>query len=271
LTVATANELGPAVAEARRELQLRMTEIAHIRNAHMMYGISPPNYKGNPGPLDFYVCVAVERLTGLPPGMVHLRLEPQLYAVVTYQGPTELGYQAYDFTSQWLRDNGYEYDDTEYYYETYEETANADGVTEKWVYSPIKPLQAPAEPAIDSIGRTVVLVRDLQEARRFYCETLGFTVIAQFGRSVHVGPDGQRPVGLWLIQATGEELLLVGKQTGREPLAVLYTDDCRRAYETLKERGVRFHGEPRDSPDDTVVHFDDLYGNHLVLVSFPRD
>lgn len=123
---------------------------------------------------------------------------------------------------------------------------------------------------ISDIARTVVLVHDLQEAQSFYCDKLGFTVIGEFGRSVHVGPPGQRPVGLWLIQALDEEKPLVGKQTGREPLLVLYSDDCRRTYEELRERGVEFQGEPRDSPEDTVVHFNDLYGNNIVLVSFPK-
>lgn len=123
---------------------------------------------------------------------------------------------------------------------------------------------------ITQIARTVVLVHDLEEARDFYCSILGFTVIAEFGRSVHVGPPGQHPIGLWLIQATDGEKPFVGKQTGREPLLVLYADDCRSTYEELRERGVKFHGEPRESAEDTVVHFDDLYGNNIVLVSFPK-
>lgn len=143
VTLPSMVELGAAVREAGTQLRQRMEEIGLVRDADTLYGISPPNYKGNPGPFDFYVCVEVERLEKLPHGMVHIRLQPQLYAEVEYKGPLKDGCRAYDFTSSWLRENSYEYDDTEYYYEIYGPRTNlsedTDESGEMKVLCPVKP------------------------------------------------------------------------------------------------------------------------------------
>lgn len=121
--------------------------------------------------------------------------------------------------------------------------------------------------AIKRVGRTVILVRDLSEAYAWYTETLGFTTIFNNGQFIHVGPADHQKVGVWLLQAESEEQrALVGRQNGGAPVMVLYTDDCRSTYQDLSARGVRFASEPRETSDDAVVHFYDLYGNHFVLV-----
>ena len=79
-------------------------------------------------------------------------------------------------------------------------------------------------------------------------------------------------MGLWLIPArSDEELALVGRQSGREPLLVVYTDDCRRAAAVLAEGGVKFPIPPKADPGAVVAHFEDLYGNQLVMVELLRD
>ena len=89
-------------------------------------------------------------------------------------------------------------------------------------------------------------------------------------RVLHIGLPGQQHeprVGLWLIPArSDEELALVGRQTGREPMLVIYTDDCRRAAATLGDRGVKFRIPPKSESGGVFAHFEDLYGNELVLV-----
>lgn len=95
-----------------------------------------------------------------------------------------------------------------------------------------------AKSILTALGRTTLLVRDQDEALAFYRESLGFEVLHDGEtpdgfRALHIGLRGhqQEPrVGLWLIPARGnEELALVGRQTGRAPMLVVYTDDCRRA------------------------------------------
>ena len=126
--------------------------------------------------------------------------------------------------------------------------------------------------AITEVGRTVVLVRDLDEALDFFQGKLGFSVIfdgvIQNGfRALHVGPKTQPNVGLWLIPAHGpEQEALIGRQTGGQPFMVFYTDDCRATYRELLRKGVKFRGEPVESDTDVVVFFEDLYGNPYVLV-----
>jgi predicted enzyme related to lactoylglutathione lyase len=125
---------------------------------------------------------------------------------------------------------------------------------------------------IGTIGRTTVLVHDQDEAKQFYIEVLGFMTIAdmQLGngfRALHVGPPGTSGTGLWLMPATtDEQRARVGNQTGGEPIAVIYTEDCRQAYAELRERGLQFLGEPVEEAGSVHVHFLDLYGNTFVLV-----
>lgn len=130
---------------------------------------------------------------------------------------------------------------------------------------------------ITSLGRATLLVADHDEAVEFYVETLGFEVrwdgeVEDGVRVVHVGVPGQPDVALWLLEAaTDEQRALVGRQTGSQPAFVLYTDDCRGTHETLRDRGVTFHGEPVDGPGDVHVHFEDCYGNEMVLVELRAD
>jgi predicted enzyme related to lactoylglutathione lyase len=46
----------------------------------------------------------------------------------------------------------------------------------------------------------------------------------------------------------------------------LETDDCRRDYNALKAKGVKFYGEPTEQPYGTEVVFEDLYGNLIDLI-----
>ncbi|KZN24347.1 bleomycin resistance protein [Haladaptatus sp. R4] len=126
---------------------------------------------------------------------------------------------------------------------------------------------------ITDIGRTTLLVEAYDEAIEFYTETLGFDVLfddelADGFRAVHVGV-ADRTSGIWLLKADDErERALVGNQTGREPTFVFYTDNCRETYESLRGR-VTFLGEPQTGESGTHVHFEDLYGNNIVLAELP--
>ena len=78
--------------------------------------------------------------------------------------------------------------------------------------------------------------------------------------------------GLWLFEATTDEQReRVGDQTGGLPCLVVYTDDCRGTYETLRERGVTFKSEPLADGDHLSADFEDPYGNVFVLVELLDD
>jgi len=121
------------------------------------------------------------------------------------------------------------------------------------------------------IGRMILLVKDYEEALSFYVGKLGFQkiydeTVSDELRYVHIGVTGQEDVGFWMLKAGTGEKSLVGRQAGGEPLFVLYADDCKKTYETLRQRGVEFLYEPEDTEGDIHVHFKDVYGNQIVMV-----
>ena len=132
---------------------------------------------------------------------------------------------------------------------------------------------------ITEFGRMTVLVDDYDDALDFYVGKLGFDVLwdgdlPDGTRTVHVGVQGRDDeetkvgsAGIWLLRAIdGEALDRVGNQTAGHPCFVLYADDCRGTYETLRGRGVEFHGTPEEGPTGVSVRFEDCCGNRGVLV-----
>lgn len=111
-----------------------------------------------------------------------------------------------------------------------------------------------------------LLVRDYDEAIRFFTEALRFDLLEDTSMSpekrwVVVAPSGGG-CGLLLAKATNpEQLARVGDQTGGRVFMFLHTDDFWRDYQHAKQYGVTFCEEPREEEYGTVVVFKDLYGN----------
>ncbi|QYR24376.1 effector binding domain-containing protein [Paenibacillus sp. sptzw28] len=100
-----------------------------------------PNYKGNAGLLDFYCCYEVDPVANVPHGMVHIHLLPRMYSATHYKGPAGRTSTAYDYTSGWLQENGYSYDDIDYYFEKYDGKTirdSEDQRNEVKIYCPVK-------------------------------------------------------------------------------------------------------------------------------------
>ena len=122
------------------------------------------------------------------------------------------------------------------------------------------------------IGAVAIVVRDYDEAKRFYSEVLGFRVVEdtpQGGakRWVLVAPPGSGETRLLLAEAaTPEQATRIGDQTGGRVFLFLHTDDFWRDYHAFRARGVTFLEEPRDEPYGTVAVFTDLYGNRFDLL-----
>jgi catechol 2,3-dioxygenase-like lactoylglutathione lyase family enzyme len=123
------------------------------------------------------------------------------------------------------------------------------------------------------IGLTALLVRDYDEALRFFVGILGFELVEdsyiaeQDKRWVVVAPPGAKEGGLLLARAMGDQQnSRVGNQTGGRVFLFLCTDDFWRNYRNLVGRGVVFVREPRDEPYGTVAVFQDLYGNLWDLI-----
>jgi catechol 2,3-dioxygenase-like lactoylglutathione lyase family enzyme len=123
------------------------------------------------------------------------------------------------------------------------------------------------------IGLVALVVRDYDEALRFFVGTLGFTLVedsavpAQAKRWVVIAPPGSGGAQLLLARAASpEQESRIGNQTGGRVFLFLYTDDFWRDYNAYTARGVTFVRPPAEEPYGTVAVFVDLYGNKWDLV-----
>jgi catechol 2,3-dioxygenase-like lactoylglutathione lyase family enzyme len=126
------------------------------------------------------------------------------------------------------------------------------------------------------ITQMALLVRDYDEAIRFFQRALGFTLLEDSPREngkrwVRVGPTGEEGAALLLARAaTPEQERAVGNQSGGRVFMFLETDDFARDYARMRAEGVRFTKEPRHEAYGTVVVFLDLYGNKWDLIGRRR-
>ena len=127
-----------------------------------------------------------------------------------------------------------------------------------------------------TIGYVSLVVRDYDEAIKFYVETLDFVLIedtlveSQNKRWVLVAPPGSAECRLLLARAVGQEQeSRIGNQTGGRVFLFLHTDDFWRDFNAYKALGIEFVREPSEAPYGTVAVFKDLYGTLWDLVQ-PR-
>lgn len=122
-----------------------------------------------------------------------------------------------------------------------------------------------------SLGAVTFLVRDYDEAARWFVDCLGFQLVedADLGgdkRWVLVAPLGGG-TRLLLARAEGEaQKEAVGKAAGGRVAFFLYTDDFDRDHTAMLDRGVIFREAPRHEAYGTVAVFEDLYGNGWDLI-----
>ena len=121
------------------------------------------------------------------------------------------------------------------------------------------------------LGLVALLVRDYDEAIRFFTEALGFTLredLDQGGgkRWVVVDPPGGQ-TGVLLARAVGPaQEARIGDQHGGRVGFFLNVDDFAEAHERMTRAGVHFEEEPRKEVYGTVAVFRDLYGNRWDLL-----
>lgn len=124
-----------------------------------------------------------------------------------------------------------------------------------------------------AIVHVALVVRDYDEAIRFFTEKLDFTLVAdtyqpaQDKRWVLIAPPGPDTPQILLARATTpEQETAIGNQTGGRVFLFLSTDDFWRDYHRMVERGIEFTREPKVESYGTVSVFKDLYGNLWDLV-----
>ena len=122
------------------------------------------------------------------------------------------------------------------------------------------------------LAHIALVVADYDEAIAFYTKQLKFTltedtVLSETKRWVLVAPPGSNGCQLLLAKAANEEQVSrVGNQTGGRVFLFLYTDNFRRDYTSMLEKGIEFVREPITEPYGTVAMFKDLYGNLWDLI-----
>jgi len=129
-----------------------------------------------------------------------------------------------------------------------------------------------------SIAHIALIVEDYDKAIEFYTNKLHFTLIEdtyqpeQDKRWVVVAPPNSNGTTLLLARASKpEQEAFIGNQSGGRVFLFLSTDDFRRDYNDMVERGINFIREPKKADYGTVAVFEDLYGNLWDLIQLDPD
>lgn len=116
------------------------------------------------------------------------------------------------------------------------------------------------------IATLAYLVRDYDEAIRWFTEKLGFALVedeklSETKRWVVVAPKSGTGAALLLAKADGDrQRAAVGDQSGGRVFLFLETDDFDRDHAAMSARGVRFLESPRIEVYGKIAVFEDLNG-----------
>ena len=130
----------------------------------------------------------------------------------------------------------------------------------------------PGQDMSREVATVSLLVREYDEAIRFFTEALRFDLVEDSPQSpgkrwVVVSPGQRTGVSLLLAKASSsEQMACVGNQAGGRVFLFLHTSDFQSDYAHMKAHGVKFLEEPRDEAYGRVVVFQDLYGNKWDLL-----
>ncbi len=127
----------------------------------------------------------------------------------------------------------------------------------------------------NAITQSQIYVLDQDEALEFYVGKLGLEITADidmgFMRWLTVCVPGNRDRQI-LLEKPGPPAM--SEETARQVRdlvtkgamggwLILTTDDCRKTYETLRERGVEFTEEPTERPYGIDCGLRDPFGNRI--------
>ena len=122
------------------------------------------------------------------------------------------------------------------------------------------------------LAHVTLLVKEYEEAIKFYTEKLNFTlventILSENKRWVLVAPPGSDGCFLLLAKAaTKEQQECIGNQTGGRVFLFLYTDNFKRDYQNLIDQKIEIVREPTTEIYGRVAVFKDLYGNLWDLI-----
>jgi lactoylglutathione lyase len=128
---------------------------------------------------------------------------------------------------------------------------------------------------IKDVSLTGIFVNDQDAALDFYTNKLGLEKVhdepyGEGSRWITVSPAGSRTKIVLKKAAHDHEKAMVGNSDGA-PVLTLGTDDIFAAYERLRERGVRFLGEPYRYPWGVGALLLDQDGSPILLQQEPGE
>jgi predicted enzyme related to lactoylglutathione lyase len=133
----------------------------------------------------------------------------------------------------------------------------------------------------NAITHSQIFVLDQDEALDFYVGKLGLEVNTDvdlgFMRWLTVNvpgaPDRQivltEPGGPTMSEETAQQVRELVTKGATGGWLILTTDDCRKTYETLRDRGVEFTEEPTERPYGIDCGLRDPFGNSIRITQ-PR-
>jgi predicted enzyme related to lactoylglutathione lyase len=125
---------------------------------------------------------------------------------------------------------------------------------------------------ITRLSLVTILVRDQEEALRWFTETLGLKKLqdASYGsgsRWLVVAPTEQSDFGIVLQKPEPTERgRMKMEQIGKGTTWVFRADNLDETFQILSDRGVKFLSPPKPLPWGRQAMFEDLYGNQYALM-----
>ena len=122
------------------------------------------------------------------------------------------------------------------------------------------------------LAHIAIVVKDYDEAIRFYTEKLHFDLVedsqlSETKRWVLVRPKGGDSCCLLLAKAANEEQgSRIGNQTGGRVFLFLHTNNFQRDYQDLLDNQIEVIRPPQKEVHGTVAVFKDIYGNLWDLI-----
>ncbi|MGO9386788.1 MAG: VOC family protein [Methanobacterium sp.] len=125
---------------------------------------------------------------------------------------------------------------------------------------------------IQRLSIVPLIVKDQDEAFKFYTEKLGFEKVTDVHGPIHfltVAPKEGKDTEI-LLQVPDPKMMGEEKaselmnQIGKSGF-IFIVDDCKKTIEELREKGVKILMEPQTQPYGSQAIIADLYGNAHVL------
>ena len=116
-----------------------------------------------------------------------------------------------------------------------------------------------------------LIVPEYDRAIAFYCEQMGFDLVADIDqgrkRWVEVRPPAGGPTIILARADNDRQVAAIGNQGAGRVWLFLQTDDFARDHARLSAaQGITFQEEPRIEVYGTVAVFEDMFGNRWDLI-----